>query len=130
MSILSIKGVFQVILIHNWTHLLNEIIIANVIEHTAIKMWKWWIKNLSFFIVEISSIDRLHAMNSKHAMQYACTKTTEKGRIHEYQSRNCNKGCEITLSILWWVVKRRREIWMIGGILWYVGNYANFSFFA
>lgn len=48
--------------------------------------------------------------------------------IHEYQSRNCNKGCEITLSILWWVVKRRREIWMLGGILWYVGNYANFSF--
>lgn len=32
-----------------------------------------------FLIVEISSIDRLHAMSSKHAMQYACTKTTEKG---------------------------------------------------
>lgn len=26
----------------------NEISITNVIEHTAINMWKWWIKNLSF----------------------------------------------------------------------------------
>lgn len=130
-------------MIHNWTHMFNEISITNVIEHTAINMWKWWIKNLSFvncwdlfdWSVEICSIDRLYAMYRGHAVQCTYTKTTEKGsasmNIKAYKKKpklyQCVWDNSLNMKIIvtrWWKIR------MMGGILWYIGNYANFHFIA